>query len=111
MSDSMMDRRKAPRYPLTLVVEVTDGVSSVKFTARTSDVSRTGCYIDLLNPLPHGSKLRLRLQNGRESFESEATVKYVSPGLGMGVEFKDDLPAERLALLNRWLANASKVSV
>ena len=111
MSDSMRDRRKAPRYPMILPVDVTDTVSSVKFNARTSDFSRTGCYINVLKPLPHGSRVVLRLHNGREAFDIEATVKYVSPGLGMGVEFRNDLPPEKLALLDRWLASASKVGV
>jgi hypothetical protein len=48
MPDTMTDRRVAPRYPLVLLAEVTDQLSTAKFTARTSDVSRTGCYIDML---------------------------------------------------------------
>ena len=111
MSDSLMDRRQAPRYPLILAVEVTDIVSAVKFTSRTSDVSRTGCYIDMLTPLPRGAKLKLKLQSGRETFETEATVQYVSPGLGMGVAFSQNLPSDSVALLDRWLASASKVTV
>lgn len=109
MSDSMLDRRRAPRYPLILLIEVTDIVSAAKFTFRTSDVSRTGCYIDMLKPLPRGTKLRLKLQSGRETFESEATVQYVSPGLGMGVAFSENLPSDAVTLLDRWLASASKV--
>jgi hypothetical protein len=54
MPNAMIDRRVAPRYPLILLAEVTDLLSSTKFTARTSDLSRTGCYIDMLHPLPGG---------------------------------------------------------
>ena len=108
MSHPIVDRRKTPRHPLILVVEVTDSVSAVKFMAQTSDVSRGGCYIDMLTPLPQGSQLKLKLQNGDEAFESEAIVKYVSPGLGMGVAFTANLPPEKVALLDRWLARAPK---
>jgi hypothetical protein len=108
MPDAITDRRAAPRYPLILLAEVTDLLSVTKFTARTSDLSRTGCYIDMLNPLPRGTKIHVRLQNEREAFESSATVMYVSPGLGIGVAFAEKLPANQLAILERWLAAAAE---
>jgi hypothetical protein len=107
MSDVMADRRAAPRYTLILLAEVTDRLSSAKFTARTSDVSRTGCYVDMLNPLPRGTLVQLRLRNQKEIFECGAIVMYVSPGLGMGVQF-EELPPGQLERLDRWLAGAAK---
>ena len=61
MPDAMTDRRVAPRYPLILVAEITDLLSTMKFTARTADISRTGCYIDMLQPLPRGTQVHVRL--------------------------------------------------
>jgi len=110
MPDAMTDRRGAPRYPLILPAEVTDLLSSMKFSARTSDVSRTGCYVDMLQPLPQGTQIHVRLQNQGEVFESQAKVIYVSPGLGMGVVFAGNLPANQQAVLDRWLAGAAKAS-
>ena len=110
MADANKERRAAPRYPLILIAEVTDRLSSAKFTARTSDVSRTGCYIDMLNPLPRGAQIHVRLQSENEKFESSGTVIYVSPGLGMGVAFAANLPAKEQAVLDRWLAGAAKTS-
>ena len=110
MPDAITDRRAAPRYPLVLLAEVTDRLSSAKFTARTSDVSRAGCYIDMLNPLPRGAQITIRLQNETEKFESSGTVIYVSPGLGMGVAFAKNLPANQQEVLDRWLAVAAKGS-
>jgi PilZ domain len=107
MPDAISDRRVAPRSPLILLAEVTDLLSSLKFTARTSDLSRTGCYIDMLSPLPRGTEVHVLLKNGGEVFESAAIVMYVSPGLGIGVQFAE-LPAERQSLLDRWLALAAK---
>jgi hypothetical protein len=104
----MTDRRVALRYPLILLAEVTDLLSSTKFTARTSDLSRTGCYIDMLHPLPRGTKVYVRLQNEKEAFESRATVMYVSPGLGIGIAFAEDVPAGQQAVLDRWLSAAAK---
>ena len=111
MGNSIDNRRKAPRYPLVLRVEVTDSISLVNIIARTSDVSRMGCYIDMASPLPRGSQVQIKLHNGRETFETEAVVRYVSPGLGVGVEFSESTASEKLATLDRWLATVAKVPV
>jgi PilZ domain len=111
MTNSIENRRKASRYPLVLRVELTDIVSAVEITARTSDVSRTGCYIDMASPLPRGSQVRIKLHNGREALETDAVVRYVSPGLGVGVEFSAPTDSEKLAMLDRWLSAAAKIPV
>jgi hypothetical protein len=51
MSDVMTVRRDSPRYALTLVAIVTELGISNALNARSSDVSRSGCYIDTLQPL------------------------------------------------------------
>jgi hypothetical protein len=108
MPDVMTDRRAAPRFPLMVLAEVTNPVASTKLKGRTSDVSRTGCYIDTLHPTPLGSEVHLRLQKDRENFEVDARIVYVSPGQGMGVMFAPNIPADQLAILDRWLAGAAK---
>ena len=109
MPDVIADRRNAPRYALILAAEVTDLDSGAQMSARTSDVSRTGCYVDTLNPTPPGSRIHLRLAQGEECFETDAKVIYVSQGLGMGVAFQSP-PAQHLAVLDRWLAAAAASS-
>jgi hypothetical protein len=52
MSDVMTDRRDSPRYALTLVAIVTELATSNVMNARSSDVSRSGCYVDTFQPLP-----------------------------------------------------------
>lgn len=74
MPDPTTDRRSAPRYPLILIAEVSDKISGAKFTACTSDISRTGCYIDILNPIPAGSQVGVRLQHEGELFEVDGRV-------------------------------------
>lgn len=104
-SNLMVDRRSAPRYPLIVLANVTLLGSNVTLNARTSDVSRGGCYIDTLQPLETGSAVLVRLTQKQEVFEAQATVVYVSPGLGMGLRFHEPLPAAQLALLDRWFAS------
>jgi hypothetical protein len=62
----------------------------------------------MLNPLPRGTQVQVRLHNQKERFDSAATVMYVSPGLGIGVAFAGGLAAEQLEILDRWLAIAAK---
>jgi len=107
MPDTMADRRIAPRYPVILIAQVRDLNGEKRFSARTSDLSRTGCYIDTLTPLPKGSSVRIRLARTDESFEAAATVMYVSPGLGMGVRFEEPIPQDQIALLESWLQYAA----
>jgi hypothetical protein len=57
MADVMADRREAPRYPLILAAEVVETATGATLTGRSSEVSRTGCYIDTLNPVPLGSQV------------------------------------------------------
>jgi hypothetical protein len=108
MQNVMANRRGAPRYPLTLVAEITEVSTGIQLHARTSDVSRTGCYVDTLKPFPKGAQVRLRLMSGKESFETNALVVYVSPGLGMGVRFQEDIPQKQLDILDRWLSEAAR---
>lgn len=108
MPNAIADRRDAPRYPLILVAEVIEIATGGKLLARTSDVSRTGCYVDTLNPAPKGTQIQLRLIRGKESFETQAKVVYVSPGLGMGIRFHEETSAQELAKLDRWLGHAAR---
>jgi hypothetical protein len=108
MPNVMVERRIAPRFQLILVAEVTEVASGTKLNARTSDVSRTGCYIDTLNPTPVGTPIRVKLTREGEAFESAGRIIYISPGLGMGVAFQEPVPADQQAILDRWLAEAAQ---
>ncbi|MGB2634835.1 MAG: PilZ domain-containing protein [Candidatus Acidiferrum sp.] len=102
MPDVTVERRSAPRHPLVLAAEVVELPRGAKLAARTSDISRTGCYIDTLNPIPQGSQVRVRITHHAEIFETVGRVVYVSRGLGMGVVF-ETISDEQMARLVRWL--------
>jgi hypothetical protein len=108
MSDVMTDRRDSPRFALTLVAVVTELTTSNVLNARSSDVSRSGCYIDTLQPLPVGTDVNILLRSGDEVFETTARVVYMCPGLGMGVNWGMDLAHKTIATLDQWLAKAAR---
>ncbi|MBS1839351.1 MAG: PilZ domain-containing protein [Acidobacteria bacterium] len=107
MPDVMADRRNSPRFALILLATITETASQTKIATRTSDVSKTGCYVDTLNPLPKGTKVRVELTRGEELFETVGTVMYVSPGLGMGLQFQEPVAEEQMNILTRWLENSA----
>jgi PilZ domain len=106
MSGSMQDKRSDPRVPLIAAAEITEVATGTLLSARTSDISRTGCYIDTLNPTPVKTVVRVRLTHAGEELVIPARIVYVSPGLGMGVRFDEDLAPAQIACLDRWLSGA-----
>ncbi len=101
MQKTAAERRGSPRYSLVLAAEVVELPRGARLHARTSDVSRTGCYIDTLNPIPRGSKIRLRLTHHHEVFEALGSVVYASPLLGMGIAFSE-VALEHVRRLESW---------
>lgn len=53
------ERRKVPRYPFIASAEETDLNSGARVSARVSELSLRGCYLDTLNPFPMGSRIKL----------------------------------------------------
>lgn len=109
MPDVMSNRRNSPRFALILAAISTEIGSNTRLIASTSDVSRTGCYIDTLNPIPQGKVVNAELTRGEEVFESRGQVMYVSPGFGMGVKFDEPLDPSQIAVLNRWLEDSANL--
>lgn len=104
MPDVAVERRALPRYSMVLAVQVSELPRGARLTARTADISRTGCYIDTLNPSPIGTKVRLRITHHEEVFVATGAVVYTSTNLGMGIYFTE-IATEELAKLDRWLAD------
>src|SRR5271163_2577641 len=81
------DRRTCPRYSFTAETEAVDANSRAKMTARTSDISRGGCYVDTFCPFPRNSSVKLRILRDKESLVAQAKVVYSKLGMGMGLAF------------------------
>ena len=101
------ERRRAPRYPFIAEAEVTETVSGTKLSARTSDVSSGGCFLDMLNPSPEGTEIRVRISHASAKFTAVGRVVFVFPNMGMGIVFTR-VEDNQLAVLQGWLAKLSK---
>jgi len=71
------DRRLSPRFPFIASAEVLSEIVGTSTTARISDLSATGCYVDTINPLPHGTFVKVKIFTESQHFEAPATVVYV----------------------------------
>jgi len=72
-------------------------------SGRISEISRKGCYLDILNTLPVDTALQLRITRDQGSFATMARIIYVQEGIGMGLAFVDP-PQDQLQILDSWLA-------
>ena len=99
------DRRRNPRYPFVGSIEMREGTSEDKRTARVKELSLNGCYVDTEIPYPMGTTLAIKLYTETEFFEAQASVVYSKADRGMGLMFRETKPYY-LMVLRKWLLNA-----
>ena len=97
------ERRKAPRYTFIASTELTDVKNSTKLSGRLMEISRSGCYVDILNALPVGTQLILQISCDQGTLKLKGKILYIHEGIGMGVVFLDP-PEDQLKILDSWLA-------
>lgn len=99
------ERRHAPRYSFIASAELVQEKSTVSITARVSELSLQGCYLDMVNPFPVRTIVQIKISSATDSFQAKGKVLYVHPGIGAGVIFVDVSPQSQ-TVLQRWLARA-----
>ena len=102
------ERRSANRHALVVNAEAEELTAGIKLPGRISDLSVYGCYLDTMNPFSPGTRIRIRLSKGNETFQSLALVIYSHGALGMGISFTDVNPGAQ-ETLQRWLAEPAAV--
>jgi hypothetical protein len=98
----MEDRRQHKRHPFSATAEVVDMASGARLSTRAADLNRGGCYLDMLNPLPIGSNVRISIQSHGAEVTCTAVVRDSQPGMGMGVAFTD-LNDAGAVLIDSWI--------
>ena len=96
------ERRRSPRYRFVADVEIIEVVSDTKHKARTSDLSIGGCFLDMLNPSPVGTEIRVTISHAGAKFVAVGKVAFVVPNMGMGVAFTN-VDGNQMEILQRWL--------
>lgn len=98
-----------PRYTCVATADLTDTANSVRLSGRVTEISRKGCYLDILNTLPVGTVVQLHVSRDRGAFVSLGKILYVQEGIGMGIAFLDPTD-DQLKILDSWLADLDGVS-
>lgn len=101
------ERRSAPRRAFIAHAVVEDVQGATHLHARISDLSLTGCYLDMLHPLPDGTEVCVTVTTDSGSFKAKGRIVYSVPRLGAGVAFVE-LGPELTEQLNRALAKVRK---
>ena len=102
------ERRKAPRYGLMAIAELTsegaDSEHGKLLSGKITQISRSGCYVDSPKTLPVGTSLKAIIFRDERTFVSKAKVIHVQEQMGMGIAFLDT-SKDQLEILNSWLAD------
>jgi len=99
------ERRHTPRYPFSALAEIVDEAENARTSSRVSDLSLHGCYVEMNNPFPEGTKVMIEISTETESLETYAIVAHIEPKRGMGLTF-GEMPNSLANVLNRWLVQA-----
>jgi hypothetical protein len=104
------ERRRTPRYMFFASAELLEERSDVRIATRVSELSLNGCYLDMMNPFPIHTVVRVKIWTEETlMIESKACVVYSQANRGAGLAFVD-MDAKYLPLLEKWLAKAEKES-
>jgi len=93
--------RKSPRFPFIASAQVTETRTEARLQARTSDISREGCYLDMLNPLPMGTRLKINVTHHDQQLDAVGRVVHCELNVGMGVQFEE---IGQRSVMDAWLA-------
>ena len=83
------DRRTAPRVKCTNSAEVYPSGETAPIRTRTADLSQGGCFLEMPNPLPKGTKIRIALWIKDSKIWADGEVVTSTPGFGIGVKFTE----------------------
>jgi hypothetical protein len=104
------ERRRSPRYFFFASAELLEPQSDVRIASRVSELSRNGCYLDMMNPFPVNTVVLLKIWKEESNIlHTKGCVVYSQPNQGAGVAFVDMEP-KYLQVLEQWLEQAKKDS-
>lgn len=99
----VQETRRSPRYAFFAAAEITKTETRSLMTARTSELGRHGCYMDMMNPFLNGTPLRIRITYNGQFVDAPARVVHSRPNIGMGISF-DGIGAAEERILEKWLS-------
>ena len=106
--DATAERRKGRRVPVIRDVSVELDSPRVTFQGKIFDLCARGAFINVVAGLHAGAMIEVAFDlPTKEVVRTAASIRYVLPGLGMGVEFVEMGEEESLAI-ERFIASYLK---
>ena len=96
------DRRAHPRLPLQIQIELRKEGEDVPFRLVTTDLSKGGCYIQMMMTLAVGTSLNMTLWLNDSAVRVKARVVTCHPQFGNGLMFVE-FQGDGKELLSRYL--------
>jgi c-di-GMP-binding flagellar brake protein YcgR len=81
------DRRRHPRYTLQVQIEIYEQGNEVPMRLQTTDLSRGGCYIEMIMPLAIDVRVRATLWLDGHPILIHGRVVTRHPQFGNGIKF------------------------
>ena len=100
------EHREVPRFTFIAHIDLREPRTDMRITGRISEISRKGCFVDVLVTFPPGTNMNMRITCDQGSFETKSRIVYVHEGMGMGVTFVEPA-ADQLKILDDWLSQLS----
>jgi PilZ domain-containing protein len=100
-------RRRNPRYAFVANAELFEPATKMRIATRVSELSKQGCYLDMLNPFPEDTMALVQISAGDKVFETKVRVVYAHSNLGVGLVFLDP-DAKNVEVLKSWLDEAKE---
>jgi hypothetical protein len=109
MSENPKSKRRYQRIPTPKGLWVAWQHNNSQDVSRVRDLNVGGLFVATPHTPPEGAIVQILLSVPEGEIRSQAVVRNVTPGQGMGVEFKDILPqdADRLERLVSRLLRAT----
>lgn len=103
------ERRRAPRYRCSGSVEFRAAGGDVRTWATITDISQTGCYVEMQATSPPDTEVDMGIEVGGVRVRVKGKVRVTYPFLGMGIAFTE-LTAEEGAKLDGLLLQLGRLS-
>src|SRR3981189_3885022 len=96
-----LEKRRSPRYSFVASAELIEEKADVRIASRVSELSRFGCYLDMMNPFPTGTMVLVKIAAADAFFEAKGKIVYSQPNMGAGGGVLEVAPPSQQAL-DRW---------
>jgi hypothetical protein len=97
-STGSKERRRSPRFQCSGSAEFRPEGSDIRMWGTLTDVSLHGCYVEMNNTFPLGTRMSLTLEALGVRVHVQGTVCVSYPFLGMGICFSEIEPGQQLQL-------------